>query len=85
MMRRLPLEIARGAVHKKYALTMSKEAAPDSAIGSFSVLLIDAPHMDGKYCVFGNLIPNAKTLSTLANIEKNWNDKKGVIMSVTKI
>jgi cyclophilin family peptidyl-prolyl cis-trans isomerase len=85
MMRRVPLEVAPGALHKKYALTMSKEAKPDTGLGSFSILLVDAPQMDGKYCVFGNVIPNAKTLETLSNIEKNWSEKKGVIMSATAL
>jgi cyclophilin family peptidyl-prolyl cis-trans isomerase len=84
-MRRLPLETSEKALHKKYSLTMSRESTKDSGLGSFSILLIDAPHMDGKYCVFGKVIPNEKSLTTLANIEKNWNEKKGVIMSATKL
>ena len=85
LMRRLPLEVNSAAKHKKYSLTMSRGAGKDSANGSFSILLVDSPQLDGQYCVFGNLIPDSRTLTTLENIKKGWNDKKGIVMSATKI
>lgn len=53
--RPLSLELS-STRHVRGALTMAREDDnPDSAETSFSILLADAPHLDGKYTVFGRL------------------------------
>ena len=42
--------------HRRYALSMAKWEAPNSAKSSFSIVLGRAPHLDGKYTVFGEVI-----------------------------
>ncbi|HJT79047.1 MAG TPA: peptidylprolyl isomerase, partial [Gemmataceae bacterium] len=43
-----------GLRHRRGTLSMARDdGKPDSAETSFSVLLADAPHLDGKYTVFG--------------------------------
>lgn len=50
--RKLPLEA--NARHVRRSLTMSRdENDPNSAETSFSILISDAPHLDGQYTVFG--------------------------------
>jgi len=42
--------------HSKGRLTMARyDDKPDSATSSFSILLGDAPHLDGQYTIFGHL------------------------------
>jgi len=89
LMRRLPLEVgsqSNGPVgHKKWMLTMARDAAPDSAVSSFSVLLTDAPHLDGKYTVFGRIVPDAVTLHTLAQITQEWPANHPRIVRATEL
>lgn len=54
--RRIPLEVATGVLHTPWVLSMAREDKdPDSAETSFSILLVQAPHLDGKYTVFGKM------------------------------
>jgi cyclophilin family peptidyl-prolyl cis-trans isomerase len=53
--RKLPGEFS-GVPHRPGVVSMARyEADPDSAETSFSFLLARAPHLDGKYTVFGEL------------------------------
>lgn len=52
---KLPLERAP-IVHHRGVLSMARQDADEnSAETSFSILLVDAPHLDGKYTVFGEV------------------------------
>ncbi|WP_455207609.1 peptidylprolyl isomerase [Kaarinaea lacus] len=49
-------EFTRNILHTKGRLTMARyDDKPDSATSSFSILLGDAPHLDGEYTIFGHL------------------------------
>ena len=39
--------------HVRGVLSMGRYDDPNSATSSFSILLGDAPHLDGQYCAFG--------------------------------
>ena len=41
--------------HKKGTLSMARSADPDSAGSQFFICIDDAPHLDGKYTVFGEV------------------------------
>lgn len=50
--------------HKRGALGMARSASPDSAGSQFYFVLEDAPHLDGNYTVFGQVV------SGMENIDK---------------
>ena len=51
----IPLELSE-LVHRRGMLTMARrEDDQNSGRTSFSILLADAPHLDGKYTIFGHL------------------------------
>ncbi len=53
---RLPAEFSAGLKHHTGVLSMAREINdPNSATSSFSILLGKAPHLDGKYTIFGEL------------------------------
>jgi peptidylprolyl isomerase/peptidyl-prolyl cis-trans isomerase B (cyclophilin B) len=62
--------------HKRGALGMARSASPDSAGSQFYFVLEDAPHLDGNYTVFGQVI------SGMENIDKI---KVGDTMETLKI
>ncbi|RVW31232.1 Peptidyl-prolyl cis-trans isomerase CYP23 [Vitis vinifera] len=48
--------------------TMAGYADPDSASSSFSMLLGDAPHLDGQYAIFGRVTKGDETLKKLEQL-----------------
>ncbi|KAF9625778.1 hypothetical protein IFM89_027103 [Coptis chinensis] len=54
--------------HKRGILSMGRFDDPDSAGSSFSILLGDAPHLDGQYAVFGKLTKGDETLRKLEQL-----------------
>lgn len=53
---RLPLETSSGVLHHRGVISMAHEDGDvNSGETSFSILLVDAPHLDGKYTVFGEV------------------------------
>lgn len=48
---------------------MARWSDPDSATSSFSVLLGTAPHLDGKYAVFGEMVEGEETLRKIEAVE----------------
>ena len=68
VIRRIPLEVAVPVPHTRGMLSMGRdEKDPNSAETSFCIMLGSAPHMDGKYTVFGKV---ESGLEVLAEIEK---------------
>ncbi len=55
--------------HRKGTLSMARFDDPDSGTTSFSILLGNAPHLDGKYCQFGELISGFEVLDKLQELE----------------
>ncbi|XP_042984452.1 peptidyl-prolyl cis-trans isomerase CYP23 isoform X2 [Carya illinoinensis] len=54
--------------HVKGVLSMGRFADPNSAASSFSMLLGDAPHLDGQYAIFGRLTKGDETLRKLEEL-----------------
>ncbi|PWT99374.1 MAG: hypothetical protein C5B53_05435 [Candidatus Melainabacteria bacterium] len=85
-LRRVPTEIpanpAAGLLHKKGTITMSRDPQDrDAGSSSFSIMLADAPHLDGDYTCFGKIVENAATAKTLKNISEHWSNGKFWIVS----
>ncbi|KAL2904451.1 Peptidyl-prolyl cis-trans isomerase CYP23 [Bienertia sinuspersici] len=54
--------------HVRGILSMGRYNDPDSASSSFSILLGDAPHLDGQYAVFGKVTKGDETLMKLEEV-----------------
>lgn len=64
----LPLE-ASALPHRAGVLSMARrDGEPDSAETSFSILLGDAPHLDGRYTIFGRVAQGGEVLEALAAV-----------------
>lgn len=48
---------------------MARWSDPDSATSSFSVMLGTAPHLDGEYAVFGEMVEGEETLRKIEAVE----------------
>ncbi|KAL3701611.1 hypothetical protein R1sor_019633 [Riccia sorocarpa] len=63
--------------HVRGILSMGRYDDPDSATSSFSILLGNAPHLDGQYAVFGKV---TKGYDTLATLEELPTRKEGIFV-----
>ncbi|EOD15744.1 hypothetical protein EMIHUDRAFT_436745 [Emiliania huxleyi CCMP1516] len=55
--------------HKRGVLSMGKFEEPHTGTSSFSMLLGDAPSLDGKYTIFGRVVAGDHVLSQLEQLE----------------
>ncbi|KAK1290958.1 hypothetical protein QJS10_CPB18g01341 [Acorus calamus] len=54
--------------HVRGILSMGRYSDPNSAQSSFSILLGDAPHLDGQYAIFGKVTKGDDTLRKLEGV-----------------
>ncbi|MCB0404379.1 MAG: peptidylprolyl isomerase [Bdellovibrionales bacterium] len=82
--RPLPLETS-DLKHEQWVLSMAREDNdPNSATSSFSILLGNAPHLDGKYTVFGQVIDGFDVVAELLKAPLNQEKKPGVRLNIQK-
>lgn len=55
--------------HKRGVLSMGKFEEPHTGTSSFSMMLGDAPSLDGKYTIFGRVVAGDHVLSQLEQLE----------------
>jgi cyclophilin family peptidyl-prolyl cis-trans isomerase len=60
--------------HSYGMLSMARDEDPDSAESSFSMMLGEAPHLDGKYTIFGRVVEGAGVLDELLKVPVNTDD-----------
>lgn len=71
--RPLPAEFSR-LRHRRGTLSMARhDGRPDSGETSFSILLGDAPHLDGNYTVFGHLEAGHDVLDLIERVARRGN------------
>jgi cyclophilin family peptidyl-prolyl cis-trans isomerase len=70
---RLPAEFST-VPHRRGSLSMARDNDdPNSGETSFSVLLGDAPHLDGKYTVFGEVVSGMDVLDEICRVPRHNN------------
>ncbi|MFN8392898.1 MAG: peptidylprolyl isomerase [Bdellovibrionota bacterium] len=79
----LPLE-AGSLHHRRGVLSMAREDNdPNSGNVSFSILLGEAPHLDGKYTIFGEVVSGMDVVDTIVATPRDTNDKPSVPILVS--
>ena len=61
--------------HSKGVLSMARTMVPDSAGSQFFIMHETSPHLDGDYAAFGQVIEGLDVIDTIANADRDWNDK----------
>lgn len=82
LLRRLPLEVHNQPLHQRNVLSMARYEDPNSGVSSFSILLGAAPHLDGKYTVFGWVGSDPETQATLKALTRDFVANQETIVSV---
>ncbi|MBR2615660.1 MAG: peptidylprolyl isomerase [Clostridia bacterium] len=61
--------------HKRGVLSMARSMAPDSAGSQFFIMHEAAPHLDGQYAAFGELVEGLETVDAIAEVQTDFADK----------
>lgn len=72
--------------HKRGVISMARSMMPNSAGSQFFIMHADAPHLDGQYAAFGQVIDGMDVIDRIAEVNVDYNDKPlrdQVIKSVT--
>ena len=75
-----------GLKHKPGVLSMARSMAPDSAGSPFFIMHKKAPHLDGAYAAFGQIIEGMDVVDKIAQVQTDYMDrpmKEQKIRSVT--
>ncbi|MDO4569097.1 MAG: peptidylprolyl isomerase [Planctomycetia bacterium] len=86
----IPDEFARADARKHFrgSLSMANNGTPNSAGSQFFITLVPAPHLDGKYTVFGRVIQGMEIISALERYdvasgtnetESGWNEADKIV------
>ena len=62
--------------HRKGILSMARSSDPNSAGSQFFICHADAPHLDGKYTAFGEVIENLELIDKIVNAPTQYSETK---------
>ncbi len=61
--------------HTRGVLSMARSMMPNSAGSQFFIMHQDAPHLDGNYAAFGEVVEGIEVVDEIAAVETNFQDK----------
>ncbi len=61
--------------HTRGVLSMARAMDPDSAGSQFFIMHEDAPHLDGQYAGFGQVLEGMDVVDKIAATKTGWGDK----------
>ena len=61
--------------HKRGVISMARSMMPNSAGSQFFIMHADAPHLDGQYAAFGQVIDGMDVIDKIAAVNVDYNDK----------
>ncbi len=61
--------------HARGVLSMARAMHPDSAGSQFFIMHEDAPHLDGQYAAFGQVLEGMDVVDKIAATKTGWGDK----------
>ncbi|MBQ7063863.1 MAG: peptidylprolyl isomerase [Firmicutes bacterium] len=62
--------------HTRGVISMARAMDPDSAGSQFFIMHADAPHLDGQYAAFGEVIEGMDTVDEIAGVRTNYFNNK---------
>ena len=62
-------------LHVRGVLSMARTMIPDSASSQFFIMHMDAPHLDGQYAAFGQVIDGMDVVDSIADERTDFSDR----------
>jgi peptidyl-prolyl cis-trans isomerase B (cyclophilin B) len=61
--------------HTKGVISMARTMDPDSAGSQFFIMVADAPHLDGQYAAFGQVVSGQDVCDRIGAVQRDRNDR----------
>lgn len=61
--------------HSRGVLSMARSMMPNSAGSQFFIMHMDAPHLDGAYAAFGQVIEGLDVVDKIASVATDYSDR----------
>ena len=73
--------------HTRGVISMARSMNPDSAGSQFFIMHQDAPHLDGQYAAFGQVVSGMEVVDEIAQVPTDFRDKpkKPVVIKSIKV
>lgn len=71
--------------HTRGVLSMARSMMPNSAGSQFFIMHADAPHLDGQYAAFGEVIEGMETVDAIASVGTDYSDRPVVPMIMKSV
>ncbi|MDR0926729.1 MAG: peptidylprolyl isomerase [Ignavibacteria bacterium] len=87
---RVPAEFNKGLenwTHKRGILSAARSNDPNSATSQFFIMHADAPHLDGQYSIYGQVLSGMEVVDAIATTPKNGQDQpnNNITMKIVKV
>ena len=71
--------------HKRGVLSMARAMSPNSAGSQFFIMHASAPHLDGQYAAFGQVIEGIENVDKIAGVSVDYNDRPQTEQKMAKV
>ena len=62
-------------VHNRGVISMARAMNPNSAGSQFFIMVEKAPHLDGQYAAFGEVVEGMEAVDRIVSVSRGYNDK----------
>lgn len=67
--------IANATKHQRGVISMARAMNPNSAGSQFFIVVDEAPHLDGQYAAFGQVVEGMDVVDEIVQVDRNRQDK----------
>lgn len=71
--------------HKRGVISMARSQHPNSAGSQFFIMHQDAPHLDGSYASFGQVIEGIENVDKIATVATDFSDRPREEQKIAKV
>ena len=72
-------------VHKRGVISMARAMNPNSAGSQFFIMHADAPHLDGQYAAFGEVVEGMEVVDEIAKTPTGFSDRPKAPVIIKKV
>ena len=77
--------VANNLKHGRGVLSMARAMSPNSAGSQFFIMHASAPHLDGQYAAFGQVIEGIENVDKIAGVAVDYNDRPEQEQKMAKV
>ena len=71
--------------HTRGVISMARAYDPNSASSQFFIMHANAPHLDGQYAAFGQVVSGMEVVDEIASIPTDYSDRPKIAMRMKKV